>query len=858
MHRQLTIAIILGAAIFIVSACQLDTERRLPFIAWQTDTPTATLLPPPTATSTATATSTPTSTPTVTNTPTPTPSPTATPIPGNRLDSAQRAYRNGDYQTARAEFDVLLKDPGANDHERRLALHWRGRSEVQLNEATAAIASLKQFVQQYPSDELTRSAQFNLALAYEKVGRFDEAITAYRGSIIPGDPVNVYIYERIGDAALQTGAYTQTIAAYQEGIKATDELSFKVHLRESIAQAELQYNNPTGAIAQYEAILNVAKIENYRAKILRLLGEAHLAAGDVDAAHQRYLEAVNTYPKAKDSYLALVELVNAGVEVDDFQRGLVDYYAGAYTPAVLVFERYLNPPAVTATTTITPTAPLTASQAVSQTTPSVDSGGQGGAPRYVGDALWLLGLSLQGLGRYFPAIDAFERLIDEHPKHANWGQAHLEIAQAQANLNQVSQAQQTFRDFAAQNRQHPLADEALWRAARLDLDGDRLDEAYDSLRQVAQTYPASDYADDALYWAGYAAFKNGDYEKAIIPWADLFKKYADSGLANFGGFWQAKSLLELGRDEEAQAVLKQVAPGTLDYYSLRAHDLLTGVPPHTVPLNLPPSTQLRQERVKAEAWLARWLGLDNAANLSVLGHKVRNDPAFQRGDALLNLGLRAEALAEFEKVKDNHWDDPPSLYQLSIYFHDRQMGRLSILTAARLITLSPAGDPENAPLFIQRLFHPIFFADLIFAEAEQYEVDPALLLAIMRQESLFEQSAESIAGARGLMQVMPTTGEYVVDRGQFEIDYNPDQLWLPYLSVKFGAWYINQQLDLFDGNQFAALAAYNAGPGNVLEWVKTSSDLDVFVESIPYRESRIYIRNIYVNLAAYRRLYGPL
>jgi soluble lytic murein transglycosylase len=64
-------------------------------------------------------------------------------------------------------------------------------------------------------------------------------------------------------------------------------------------------------------------------------------------------------------------------------------------------------------------------------------------------------------------------------------------------------------------------------------------------------------------------------------------------------------------------------------------------------------------------------------------------------------------------------------------------------------------------------------------------------------------------------------------------------------------------LGIFEGNQFAALAAYNAGPGHVLEWVKTSDDLDIFVERIPFRESRIYIRNIYVNLAAYRRLYGP-
>ncbi len=125
----------------------------------------------------------------------------------------------------------------------------------------------------------------------------------------------------------------------------------------------------------------------------------------------------------------------------------------------------------------------------------------------------------------------------------------------------------------------------------------------------------------------------------------------------------------------------------------------------------------------------------------------------------------------------------------------------------------------------------------------------------MRQESLFERSAHSPAGARGLMQVMPATGQYIAERGDFG-PYEAGQLWLPYLNIKHGTWYINQQLGIFDGNQFAALAAYNAGPGHVLEWVKSSDDLDIFVESIPFWESRLYIRRIYVNLAAYRRLYG--
>ncbi len=856
-------------AVLILSACQLDATQRLPRLLARA-TPTPTITPTYTPTPTPSATATPSATPTNTPTPTHTPTPTATPIPSDRLALAQRAYDAGDYDTARREFEALLADPGADANEHRLALHWRGRSELELGDTAAAIATLKLFVRQYPSDELTRAAQFNLGRAYEQAGQAQEAMAAYRGSIVPDDPINVYIYERIGDVALRTGAYTDTISAYRVGLESTDDAGFQVHLREGIAQAELSLDNPAGALVQYETILSMSQIAAYRAKILRLAGESHQAAGNPQAAYERYLEAVNSYPEAYDSYLALVELVDAGVPVDDFQRGLVDYHAKAYQPAIVAFDRYLNPPepisltlTVTVTSTIsvtlrptstpTPTTPLTPTRLVSSATLSPLP-----TPTplpHAADAVWLIGRSWQALGSYNNAISYFQRLIDDYPHYPDWGQAHLEIGKTLVDQNSISRAKTVWRNFAAENPTHPLADEALWRAARLELDGDLLEDAYASLRQLAEAYPASDYADDALYWAGRAAFLQDNFERAATTWATLAETYPNGDLVNFGAYWQAKALLKLGRADEAEAVLKEITDGTLDYYYLRAHDLLTGNPPHTVPLLLPTPAELAQEQTEAEAWLADWLGLSSPDNLASLKPAVSSDPAFQRGQALLALGLRAETLTEFETVKDDWWDDPLAMYQLSLYFRDQGVGRLGILTAARLMVLSPATEPEQTPIFIQRLLYPIYFAELIFAEAEQYELDPALLLAVMRQESLFERSAESFAGARGLMQVMPATGDYVAQRGNFG-NYDPTQLYLPYISVKYGAWYMNQQLGIFDGNQFAALAAYNAGPGNVLEWIEVSEDLDIFVESIPFWESRLYIRNIYVNLAAYRRIYG--
>lgn len=833
----------LGLLILFASACQLDSRTPFSFLsARPTDTPPAAATRPPTLTPTALPS--PSPSPTATNTPTPSP----TPLPSDRLAVAQRAYQIGDYETARREFAALLADPGADPYEQRLALHWRGRSELKTGDASAAITTLKMFLQKHPDDQLARPAQFNLGVAYEQNGQLNEAATTYLGTIIPDDPINVYIYERIGDVAFQAGDYGRSIGAYEAGLTATADVGFQVHLRESIAQVYLQQDAPLEAVAQYDEILAVAEVADYRAKILRLAAEAQLAADQPKAAYDRYLEAVNNYPEAYDSYLGLVELIDADIEVDEFQRGLVDYYAEAYQPAIAAFDRYLNP-----TLPVTPTISLTPTEAITFTAPLTATAAP--PPPLADQAIWLMGRSWQALGQYNQAIAAFERLITEYPRNDNWGQAHLEIAKAQVEQDRISPAKQTYRDFVADNPNHPLAPEALWRAARLELDGDLLDEAYTNLRALAKEYPTSNYATDALYWAGRAAFLAERYEEAAETWGLLLEDYPTSTLASFGGYWQARALLELNQAEAATEVLGQIVPRSNEYYGLRARDLLGHNEPHTVPLRLPSPAQLAAEQAEAEAWLREWvadLPADNPANLK---DEIKADPAFQRGQALLALGLRAEALTEFETVKDDWWSDPGAMYQLSLYFADQELGRLSILAAARLIFLSPAGIPEEAPLFVQRLFYPIFFADVIFDEAAQFDLDPALLISIMRQESLFEQSAESIVGARGLMQVMPTTGDYVAERSGFG-PFERDQLWLPFISVKFGAWYIDQQLGIFDGNQFAALAAYNAGPGNVLEWIKISDDLDLFVEGIPFFESRLYIRNIYVNLAAYRRIYG--
>ncbi len=252
--------------------------------------------------------------------------------------------------------------------------------------------------------------------------------------------------------------------------------------------------------------------------------------------------------------------------------------------------------------------------------------------------------------------------------------------------------------------------------------------------------------------------------------------------------------------------------------------------------------------------MASWLPITNTLALAPRDLTIAQSPAFQRGDALLTVGLRADALEEFEAVKDTWWDDPLAMYQLALSFRDRGLYRLSIICAERLTWLSPVDNRAEVPVLIQRLSYPLYYHEIVTAEAQAAAADPLLLFALIRQESLFEPASSSTANAQGLTQIIPATGEWVAGRLGWE-NFSEEDLSLPYVNIRFGTWYFSFQLSTFDGELVAALAAYNAGPGRIHNWLTDTPDLDVFVETMPFFEPRLYVRNVYENYAHYRRLY---
>jgi soluble lytic murein transglycosylase len=153
---------------------------------------------------------------------------------------------------------------------------------------------------------------------------------------------------------------------------------------------------------------------------------------------------------------------------------------------------------------------------------------------------------------------------------------------------------------------------------------------------------------------------------------------------------------------------------------------------------------------------------------------------------------------------------------------------------------------------------PLAFADAITAAAQSNQLDSHLLFALARQESAFDASATSPAGARGLMQLMPATAKSTARK--YKIPYRKSaELYNPETNIAIASRYYSELLKRFDGSRILASAAYNAGPTRVAQWLNKSDGklpFDIWIEVIPYTETRAYVRNILMYSIIYSRNMG--
>jgi soluble lytic murein transglycosylase len=266
---------------------------------------------------------------------------------------------------------------------------------------------------------------------------------------------------------------------------------------------------------------------------------------------------------------------------------------------------------------------------------------------------------------------------------------------------------------------------------------------------------------------------------------------------------------------------------------------------------------LESEKPEAIAWMRKTFSLADDVDLIGL-NSLAQDPRMIRGKEYWRLGLYEEARAEFENLRLDRELDAVDTFRLTQFFLDLGVYRSAVFSARQVLTLGGMDDNAtfNAPVYFNHIRFGAYYREIIVQAAKEEDLDPLLLLSLVRQESLFEGFIQSSAGANGLMQILPATARETSANMGWPPVFLDQDIYRPYINLRLGSHYLRQQIDYQNGDMYAALAGYNSGPGNAQIWGQLSNgDPDLYLEVVRYQETRLYIRSIVELFNIYKMFY---
>ncbi len=707
----------------------------------------------------------------------------------------------------------------------------------------------------------SRDALWGLASAYAASGQRDLALQAY--SLFAGldDPRAAAAFVRAGQLDEELARFSDASQVYTTYARLGGPAANAVKLM----QARLLGSNPQAA-SIYNEVINSNPLDPDLRQALAGLADFKSKAGDHAAARQLYerlaaLQEKSPRPILDDQgrppeALAADEAIAAG-DKPGAVKSLLDYIN---RPAAYAYGRYSVlqslvkiEPTVVASGTI---APMLAAQI------AFDAG-------YYADAISYTDL-LRTVSPDSPDRSAAALLT---------GRAYDLSGDSASAYNWYTATVQTYPSS-------PQAPEANRRAANSLEDQGQWDPSLGTYQQAIASYPnAGDETSLARIHGALLDYRLGDRDGAIALITPLLAAQLSPDLKTQVSFWAAKFQKSAGNSSWRDTIkpVSTLSPGS--YLDFRVRSLLSGEPdggptiptfPTTQTVNLAVDyTAEASERDDLLTWASSITSTNKAVtstttptvvltatsavtnttqNIRIL---IQNSPEAVRAVALLNLGFETEANTAFRAFADQLRDngDAPTLAALVIYLRYNASPYIAMRVAGALSTMY-SGDPTKQPTLLLKTLYPVPYFGLVQGEARQRNIDPLVLYALIRQESQFVPDALSGADARGLTQIIPSTGQGIA--GQLgDTSYSVNDLNLPYINIRYGAYYLASNMPQFDRKLLPTLAAYNAGPGNAARWLQGSAllDPDLFSERVDLFETTDYLQIVYSNYWFYKLVY---
>lgn len=345
--------------------------------------------------------------------------------------------------------------------------------------------------------------------------------------------------------------------------------------------------------------------------------------------------------------------------------------------------------------------------------------------------------------------------------------------------------------------------------------------------ELARIDPSQEAGLQHIWGNAWAAYTRGDFNGARDRLVFLRDTYRNPNVKRQAQYWYARTIEHLGQKEEADAVYRNLAAATYaDLYAL--HSAARGAPRQEVLTN--------PLAVKRPDW---------------------RDIAEQNMPKELRLAYELTALTDF---RDARLEIQKNLSRGNQPYADALLAELysssgdSLLMTRSLRRAFPqlaTVEQDAVPAHFLKMYYPIRYFDAIMKYSKQNSLDPYLMMGLIHQESFYNPLVRSPVGATGLMQLMPPTAKEIARR--IHSSANAED---PDVNIRLGTTYFRQLVNLFGGAVPLAVASYNAGQGNVLRWRRAAPHrpMDEFLESIPFPETRNYVKRVTMLSASYRRI----
>ena len=704
----------------------------------------------------------------------------------------------------------------------------------------AVLIVCRQVAERYPDTAWYQRSLFLSEQAFIQLDRAGEADAAMLRTQAEYPELADYAVSILADYHFAKGNYSQAAALYQQVGEQYPKSSLTERAAYQRARALLESSFALPAIEAFENFLQDHPQSEFAPDSGVGLGRSLLADARAGEAARAFRAVSVTYPGTaadQDAAKALADLSAAGVDIADYtiselyERGKNLSRSNQHDKTVETFrillERAPNPP---------------------------------NRP----DILLRMGIALYNLGKRGEAVVVLEKMVKDYPAHEHTAEALNWIGKSYSKLGEREKGVRTFQKLISSFPECEWVDDALFYIGNIYREANDLKMSLKFYGRLVAEHPESKFADSALWWRAWAYYGAGEYKKTEQTLQELLSRYPRSFLAHQARYWQGKAAEK--RDDPARAAAfygRVFQKGPYTYYGYRAVERLAalGAPRGAAPSDIPvdPVPDCGAEPCSEDPLTA----YDTDDGPPVWTDETRQllaaEPSFKKTLELMQLEMRKEAAAELWSLQERLPHTRGALIGLSKAFFDLGDYYRSLILVLRNYQPYLDGRSHEAPADLWVLAYPQGYWDSIATYAKKYGQDPYFIAAIIREESQFHAAALSPAGARGVMQVMPQTGEWVA-RNASVPGFDRSRLFEPDMAINVGTWYISHLMKRFKNDPLFVAAAYNAGPEAVTSWLgrngSTGMERDVFVESIPFAETRGYVKKVLRNYAEYKRIYG--